>query len=181
MSFLSQPISLIPSGPQRMIGTIQVNVVLNENTTDTLSVTKQPVQQGASITDHAYSEPTVFSHTIYFSANLNLSLPKLYQQLLTLQQSRTPFSIVTPKRTYTNMLMTTLSQQTDGKTENTLAITASYQQIILVPIGILQVARSNQGNPGTTGQTVPSGKKSAAATAVSGVKGALSGLGIGGG
>lgn len=181
MSFLSQPISLIPTGTARKIGTIQVNVVINENTTDTLTVTKQPVQQGASITDHAFMEPTVFSHTIYFSANLNLSLAKLYQQLLQLQQSRVPFDIVTPKRTYNNMLMTTLSCQTDSKTENALAITASYQQIILVPIGTLQVSRTNQKNPGKTGQTVPSGKKSAIATTVQGVTGALSGLGIGGG
>lgn len=180
MSFLSQPLSLIPTGTQRTIGTINVNVIINENTTDTLAVTKQPVQQGASITDHAYMEPTVFSHTIYFAANLTISLSKLYQQLQTLQQSRVPFNIVTPKRVYTSMLMTTLTCSTDQKTENVLSITASYQQIILVPIGTLQVLRANQKNPGKTGQTVNTGKKSAIATAVQGVTGALSGL-VGGG
>lgn len=181
MSFLSQPISLIPTGTKRMVGAIQVQTVINESATDTLTVTKQPVQQGASITDHAYSEPTAFSHTIYFAANLGVSLSKLYQQLLTLQQSRTPFTIITPKRIYTNMLMTTLSCTTDQRTENTLAITAAYQNIILVPIGTLQVSRTNQRNAATTGQTVPSGKKSAIATAIQGVTGALGGLGIGGG
>lgn len=159
-----------------MIGTINVNVVINENTTDTLTITKQPVQQGASVTDHAYMEPTVFSHTIYFSSNLNLSLSKLYQQLLTLQSSRVPFSIVTPKRVYSSMLLATLSQQTDSKTENTLAITASYLQVILVPIGVLQVTRANQGNPAKTAQTVPSGKKSGLATFTQGVTNAVSEL-----
>ena len=159
-----------------MVDTIQVNVVINENTSDVLTVTKQPVQQGASIADHAYMEPTVFSHTIYFSANLNLSLPKLYQQLLTLQSSRVPFNIVTPKRTYTSMLLTNLSQQTDGKTENCLAITASYQQIIVVPIATIAVSRANQKNPANTSATVPSGKKSVAASLVQGVKGAVGGV-----
>lgn len=176
MSFLSQPISLIPQNPGRWIDSIQVNVVINENTADTLTVTKQPVQQGATITDHAYVEPTVFSHTIYFSANLSLSLPKLYQQLLTLQQSRVPFNIYTPKRTYVSMLMTSLSMTTDAKTENSLAITASYQRIILVPIGTVQVQRVNQKNPAKTGATVPTGKKSAAASFVQGVQGAISGV-----
>ena len=176
MSFLSEPITLIPKSPARTIDTIQVNVVINENTTDTLTVTKQPVQQGAAITDHAYSEPTVFSHTVYFSANLTLSLSKLYQQLLQLQQSRTPFTIVTPKRTYTSMLMTTLSQTTDKNTENTLSITASYQQIIIVSIEKQTVPRAAQKNPGKTGATVPSGKKSAFASVVEGAKGAVSGV-----
>lgn len=176
MSFLSQPISLFPTGPSRMIDTINVNVVIRERSTDTLTVTKQPVQQGASISDHAFMEPTVFSHTILFSANLTLSLSKLYQQLLALQTARTPFTIITPKRIYTNMLLTSLSEFTDDKTENTLAISASYQQVILVPIGVLQVSRGNLKNPGKTGQTIPSGKKSAIATGVEGVKGALKGL-----
>lgn len=176
MSFLSQPISLIPTGVKRMIGTITVNVVINENATDTLTVTNQPVQQGASITDHAYMEPTVFSHTIYFSANLNLSLPKLYQQLLTLQSSRVPFTIITPKRTYANMLMTTLGQTTDGKTENSLAIVASYKQVILVPIATVMISRTNQKNPAKTGATVPTGKQSVAVSGVQGVKALVGGV-----
>jgi hypothetical protein len=156
-----------------MVDTIQINVVINESTTDTLTVTKQPVQQGASITDHAFMEPTVFSHTIYFSANLNLSLPKLYQQLLTLQSSRVPFNIVTPKRTYTSMLLTSLGMQTDAKTENCLSITASYVQVILVPVGTIQISRGNQKNPAKTGATAQTGKKSAAVSFTDGVKGAL--------
>lgn len=180
MSFLSQPITLLPKGTQRTIGPITVNVVVDENTTDTLTVTKQPVQQGASINDHAFMEPTIFSHKIFFSANLNLSLSKLYQQLLTLQSARTPFTIITPKRIYNNMLMSTLIQHTDKQTENTLSLVCAYTSVILVPIGTLQVSRSNQGNAAKTGQTVPSGKKSAAATFVQGVTGALGGLGVGG-
>ncbi len=157
-----------------MIGDIKVNVIINETTTDTLTVTKQPVQQGASITDHSFLEPVTFQHTIYFAAPQITggdSLAAVYQKLLTLQSARVPFTIVTPKRTYTNMLMTSLSQTTDARSENNLAINASYQQIILVPVLATTVpARTFQKNPGSTGATVDTGNKSMITKTVDAVK-----------
>lgn len=171
MSFLSEPITLIPVRPVRKVGTINVNVVVSENTNDTLTISKQPVQQGASIADHAYKEPTVFSHSILFRDNLSLSLSKIYQQLLDLQSSRVPFDIVTPKRIYHNMLMATLSQTTDKNTENCLSINASYQEVIIVSISTTQVPRSQQRNAGATGATQSAGKKSALLSAKEAVTG----------
>lgn len=160
MSFLSEPVQNILVFNKRYIGSIRVQVVVSEQTTDVLTVTKQPVQQGASITDHSYKEPTVFAHSIYFQDNLTTSLSKLYQQLLDLQSSGEPFIIVTPKRTYKSMLMTSLAQTTDKLTENCLAIHASYQQVILIPIESATVPRINQKNPGTTAATQSAPKKS---------------------
>lgn len=162
MSFLSQPItlsSLFSTG--RKIGDISVNVVVNESTNDTLTITKQPVQMGASITDHAYLEPTTFNTTILFEDNLTTSLSQIYENLLTLQKTKTPFSIVTPKRVYTDMLMATLSMTTDKNTENCLAINASFQQIIIVSVTTATVPRIRQKNPAVTGGTQNTGKNSA--------------------
>lgn len=161
MGFLSEPISLIPVRPKRQIGTIDVNVVIQENTNDTLTITKQPVQQGASITDHAYKEPTTFSMQILFRDNISLSLSKLYQNLLDLQESRTPFDVITPKRIYHNMLIAVLTQTTDKNTENCLAINISFQEVILVSVTTAIVPRIKQKNPGATGATENAGKKSA--------------------
>lgn len=154
-----------------MIGAIALQVVVNEATTDTLTVTKQPVQQGASIGDHAYMEPTAFSHTIYFTPGATTlgftggtSISQLYQQLLDLQASAIPFDIVTPKRIYPNMLMTSLSQTTDKLTENCLAIHAAYQQILIVSVTAGTVPRTSQKNPGSTGATQSGGNKSALET-----------------
>lgn len=171
MSFLSEPISLIPIKPVRKIAEISVNVVLNENTRDDLTVTKQPVQQGASITDHAYKEPTVFTTSILFRDNLTLSLSKIYDSLLVLQSSRIPFDIVTPKRIYHNMLITSLAQTTDKNTENCLAITASFQEIIIVKVSTTQVPRTKQKGAGTTGKTENAGKKSALVSLKEGIGG----------
>jgi hypothetical protein len=172
--FLGQPISLIPIQPVRMIGTITVQCVINETTSDVLTITKQPVQQGASITDHSFQEPTIFSTTIYQAANRSQSLVQIYQSFLTLQSSRTPFNIVTPKRVYNTMLIGTLSVQTDKSTENIISITLQCQQVILVPIGVVQVPRSALKNPGSNGATQPAGKKSALASLAEGI-GALFG------
>jgi hypothetical protein len=168
MSFLSQPLQNVLIRPKRMIGDIAVQVVVNEQTTDTLTITKQPVQQGASVTDHAYMEPTSFSHTIYFAASgfENLlsggnGLAQVYQKLLALQSSATPFDIVTPKRIYHNMLLGALTQTTDKLTENCLAIHASYQQVIFVPILATTVQRANLKNPGANSPTQNGGAKSA--------------------
>lgn len=169
MSFLNGLASFIPIGAQRTIGGITVKVVLTENTTDTLTITKQPVQQGASITDHAYMEPTAFSATIYYSDNLTTDINQVYQQFQDLQTSRTPFDIVTPKRTYSSMLMTTLTLVTDKNSEKALSLTVACQQVVIVTVSAVVVPRSHQKNPGSNGATQNAGKKSALLSITQGV------------
>lgn len=164
MSWLSTPISIFAVRPTRKIGEITANVVVDESTNDTLTITKQPVQQGASITDHAFKEPTVFNTTIFFQDNPGKSLAKMYKDLLDLQASRVPFTIITPKRIYNNMLIATIGQTTDKSTENVLKILLSCQEVIIVNVTTTQVPRSKQRNPGATGKTENVGKKSALAT-----------------
>ena len=164
MSFLSEPLSLFAIRPTRRYGEITANVVVAESTNDTLTITKQPVQQGASITDHAYKEPTTFSTTIYFRDNPAKSLSKIYQDLLDLQTSREPFDIVTPKRIYRNMLIATLGMTTDKSTENVLKISVAFQEVILVSVSTTTVPRQKQKFPGGTAKTENVGKKSALAT-----------------
>lgn len=155
-----------------MINDIEVDVILNESTVDNLTITKQPVQQGASITDHAFKEPTSLSMSIHqsntniFSAlsSSSTGLSKIYQQFLTLQSSLAPFTVTTPKRIYKSMLISSLAVTTDKQTENILAINLTLQQIIIVNVTTTTVPRSQQANAAATGATQPAGKKSALAT-----------------
>lgn len=169
MGFLDQPLSLIAIRPLRKIEEIDAYVVISESTNDTLTITKQPVQQGASITDHSYKEPTVFTTTAYFKAGLSRPLSKLYQQLLDLQNSREPFDIITPKRIYRSMLMKVLSQTTDKATENILAVNMTFEEIVIVNVSTTQVPRIKQKIPGATGRTENAGKKSALLTLKEGI------------
>ncbi len=170
MSFLTQPITLQSVlGQDRKFGEITVQVVTTENANDVLTITKQPVQQGASITDHAFKEPTAFSMQILFQDNPFTTLSKLYQELLDLQESRVPFDVITPKRIYRNMLIASLSQTTDKNTENCLAVSITFQEVILVSVVTTSVPRKRQRNPGATGATQNAGKKSALASLKDGV------------
>lgn len=172
MSFLSQPITLQSLfGTKRIINDIDVDVVINESTNDTLTITKQPVQQGASITDHAYKEPTSFSMSIHqkdtslisgllntFSGN---GLSKIYDQFLKLQGERTPFDITTPKRIYKNMLIASLGMTTDKGTENILALSLTFQEVTIVKVTTTLVPRIQQKTPKVTEGVQKAGKKSA--------------------
>lgn len=172
MSFLSQPITLQSLfGVQRIINDIDVDVVINESTNDTLTITKQPVQQGASITDHAYKEPTTFSMSIHqkdtslvsgvlntFSGN---GLAKIYAQFFKLQGERKPFSITTPKKIYKNMLIASLGMTTDKATENILSLSLTFQEVTIVKVTTTVVPRIQQASPEVTEGIEPAGKKSA--------------------
>ena len=176
MSFLSTPITLQSVfGKKRMIGPITVQVILSEETNDTLTITKQPVQTGASITDHSYKEPTVLSMRILQQNNDLVSgilstfsgngLAAIYQQFLDLQASRQPFNVVTPKRIYKNMLVAALRQNTDKQTENILSLEVALQEVILVSIGVTTISPDNQGNKAVTQATQNLGRESALAVA----------------
>ena len=173
MSFLSQPLSLLSAifPNNRMIGDIPVQVVTNENTTDTLTITKQPVQQGASISDHAFMEPVSLTMTLFFQTsafptsfaslfNSGSGLSAIYTQLRNLQTSRVPFTVVTPKRTYTQMLIASLGNTTDKNTENCLSITLGLQQVLIVDVVTIQAPPANQIQSGATQATQTAGNKS---------------------
>jgi hypothetical protein len=174
VSFFSQPITLQNIfGKDRKIGSITIEVVINENTTDVLTITKHPVQTGAAITDHAFKEPTTLSMNILFQDNLFTDLRDIYAQLLKLQTDRVPFSIITPKRIYSDMLLQSLGQTTDKNTENILSVQCTFQQLILVKVSDVQVDPAKQRNKQTTQATQDGGKKSSLLTLAEGVTGAL--------
>lgn len=180
MSILGQPITLQSLfGPKRKIGPIDAQVVPNESASDTLTITNQPVQQGATIADHAFKNPTTFTLTALFKDNSVVNgilgtfsgngLSKLYQDLLDLQVSRVPFDVITPKRIYHSVLMSSLSQTTDKSTENCLSVSMTFQEIIIVNVTTVQVPRSKLKNPGSNGATQNAGKKSALLSLKTGV------------
>lgn len=171
MSFISIPITIQSLfGTQRVIGPYNVQLLVNEETTDTLTITKQPVQNGASITDHAYMEPSVLSMNILQQNTNPLTqlqqtfngggLAEIYAQFLALQSDRTPFSITTPKRVYKNMLLATLRMSTDKTTENILSLGLSFQEVIIVSVGTVQIPKSRQRKAPKTQATQDTGQKS---------------------
>lgn len=198
MSFLIQPQTLFAIGPSRSFG-IASNVfsgyvTITENTTDSIEITQQPVQQGANIADHAFKKPVTFSIQIRFQESVlpGLSLTNgftapqnlatIYQNLLNLQESFVPVTCTTPKRTYANMLISALGVTTDKTTEHVLAVNISFQQIITVPLVIGTISRNQLRNKGSNSPTQSVGQKQSFLSGAAGaVKGLFGGSSVGGG
>lgn len=122
----------------RMIGGIIADVTVEERSVDELIITQHPVEQGASITDHAFKRPpslTIIAgwsnSSIQAFGNPNY-ITEIYDRLLALQESRVLFEIITGKRFYDDMLMRRIFQTTDEKTENSLAVVMEFEQVIVV-------------------------------------------------
>lgn len=142
--------------PVRSIGGIAMDVTVEETHTDELEITEHPVQQGASVTDHAYKLPAKVSITAGASDcgggdGGDRRSVEAYESLLKLQDEREPFDLVTGKRTYKNMLIKSLTTTTDQKTERVLLVTAELQEVILASVETVAVPRSRQKDGLKTG------------------------------
>jgi hypothetical protein len=159
--------------PQRSIssslGSFHLYVTLEERHHDELVITDHPVEQGASISDHAYKKPAELTMTIAWT-NSSLSAimsPKwsAYKGLLALQKQRVPFDISTGKRKYKNMLIQSLDTTTDAKTENALFVTMHCREVIIVQTTTTQLQpAANMASPQKTAATTNAGTKQPQAT-----------------
>ncbi len=168
-SFVPTPFSL------RTIGSIKADVTFEERHEDSLTITDHPVEQGASITDHAYLNPVTVEIKVGFKPQTGLLaaasslfssggvpyLNQVYQNVLALQKNRVLNVIMTGKRLYTNMLIERVSCVTDRDTENVLRLTISCRQVIIVQTQAVTFApNSNMANPAKTGAVQNLGQKS---------------------
>jgi hypothetical protein len=129
-------------------------VTVEEDHDDELTITEHPVEQGAAITDHAYKRPAELRMRVGWSQSGGLPVDNavadvvtLYEDILTLQSSRRPFSIYTGKRPYQNMLVASLRVHTDAKLEWTLLADITFRQILLV--NTQTISGTGQGSQAT--------------------------------
>jgi uncharacterized membrane protein len=182
--------SSLANKPRRGIGPLTAQVTVEESANDELEITDQPVEQGARISDHAFKRPaevvikcgwsnsptipgfidglvgavtgTIAGVESLLTGNDVNQVNDIYQQLLELQASRVPMTVYTGKRTYENMLIKSLRQETSKETENTLMITATLRQVIIVTTQtvVVPAPAAAQRDPGTTSPTLNQGSKS---------------------
>ena len=151
-----------------LINSLWVEITFNEKTVDDYTITDHPVENGEVISDHLVKLPTQYTIKAGFAGNglfntikvigntikvignaiSNLANNKLltgqsllqsqYSQLLKLQKSKTLFKIVTPKRIYKNMVIKTLSVETDIDTESVLNFTAHCREIQIATTSVTE-------------------------------------------
>jgi hypothetical protein len=131
--------------PYRAVAGFQADAVIDEEGIDELVLTDHPVEQGATITDHAYKMPATVTLEYGWSAGSPQAgddpqfLTTLYGQILDLQASRSLFTIYTGKRMYSNMLIQSLALTTNKDTENALIVRMTCREVIVVQTQVVNV------------------------------------------
>lgn len=156
--------------PRRSIGDFTAQVTIEETHQDDMEITDHPVELGAKITDHAFKLPSqltikcgwsdsptpgnffqslrnAVTGTINGVKNIRGNGPSavkdVYANFLKLQDDRTLIDVYTGKRVYTDMLVKTLHTQTDIDTENSLILTVTLRQVIIVSTKTLSLAATS--------------------------------------
>lgn len=150
--------------PARAIGTIVPDCVIDEQGRDDLEITRHPIETGAPITDHAFKLPSevVIRAGWSDSGSMPGYSKQAYEALRALQYKRTPFSLITGKKTFTNMLIASISQTTNPATEHGLVATIVCREVIIVESQTVDVgSRATQQAPQATAGTENGGDRQA--------------------
>lgn len=153
------PVSI---APKRSIGGFTADAVLTEDSVDDLVMTDHPVEQGAEITDHAYAEPAeinlVYGWSSSSKQNIGAStsfLQELYAKFLQLQRPKPQLiSVISGKRSYSNMLVRSIRLMTDKTTENALILNVRCRQVFIAKTTVV-AANTDPGAMATPQNNAP--------------------------
>jgi hypothetical protein len=142
-----QPIYVVP---KTSIGGYVFDAVLSTQHESTLSITSHPVESGAAISDHSYVNPAQVTlqiamsdvaHPIgdQFSGGRSRSVTA-YQLLLQLQEQRIPLQLTTRLKSYSNMLVQSISAPDDVKTFHALRATVVLKEIFSATVETVKIS-----------------------------------------
>ncbi len=106
--------------------------------------TDHPIEKGADLTDHIQAQPFEFTLECIISANpigaiandptrINTDPAKDgYAKLVSVHEARKPVTVITPRGTYTMMVMTELTAPVDAASGNSLLFTVTFKHITIV-------------------------------------------------
>lgn len=121
------------------------DAVISSEHEQELVLTSNPVQTGASLTDHAYLLPARVTCDIrmsdsmqsyvmgQFSGDVSRSVAA-YQQLLQIQRSRTLFGLSTRLRSYSNMAIVSVRASETAETRYGGKFSVTFQEVLLATV-----------------------------------------------
>jgi hypothetical protein len=117
----------------RTIGPVPVDVVVREQHESDLTITSNPVEFGAAVSDHAYTEPKkLILDAVAGSRAGPAAVALAFQALTRLQESREPFDVLTGLTIYRNMLIERITVNRDSRFATVLYFTAELKEVIIV-------------------------------------------------
>jgi len=157
------------------IGEIELDIIVSESTNTSSTITSNPVENGSNVNDNIVINPMTFSISGIVSDSKVLPLGGLtglgqiisgnaftkqstpskeaWEELLDLQASRTPFTLVTNLKAYDNVVIENLATSQDKDTSNSLHFTANLREIIFVGSQVLTAEQFNDQD--TADKTIP--------------------------
>jgi hypothetical protein len=173
---------------ERSIGGIQLDAFISEAHTNEVSLTSNPVELGAEITDHAVVQPkrlnivaqvsdtpmglAAFGQIVDLVTGLfgtsttgNITRSNAaYNALIQLQEEREPIDIQTKLKLYTNMIITNVGVKQDKNTSRIVGMPIDLQQVIITESEVVQLTEEQLQAGSATEQASPpekSGRKEA--------------------
>lgn len=138
---------------KKSIGGIELDAFLTESHENVVTLTKNPVEMGANITDHAIIEPkrivivaevtdsplgtAAFTQIIdnitgLFSSSQNKTRSNTaYNAILQLQELREPLQVQTKLKLYQNMIITNLSVSQDKDTSRMVSMRIAMEEVLI--------------------------------------------------
>lgn len=126
---------------------IRPDIVISEKHIDSANITSHPVEDGATISDHVFDNSAELRVEMIFGSggslidffdtsesldlNLGKSASEMYQEILNLKAQKEPLIVSTGKRLYKDMLIKTITVETDQKSEYILSIIIDFIQITI--------------------------------------------------
>ncbi len=152
---------------KRSIGGIELDSVLLEDHTGTVTLTKNPVEAGADITDHAIVQPDIISIrgvitdtplgaaalgqiintvTNLFGTSNDSNLTRsqqAYAAFVELKNRAEPLEIDTKLKTYSNMIITGLNTSQDKNSSRSLFIDLTLEEVLLTTSDTINFAEDD--------------------------------------
>ena len=165
-SFFSQATAALIK-PARQFGPIVAQITINERTTDRAEKTSHPVELTANVSDHVIPQPVQLmvrmgwtnyglqSPSSYVNEAITStpvpipqSITAIYTAMRGILYGRVPIQIVTGKRMLKSMILLSITEETDERTENSLILSCLCEEIFLVETQLVTMPpNSVQANP----------------------------------
>lgn len=168
---------------KKSIGEIQLDAVISEDHDSSVRVTKNPVELGAEVTDHAIILPKIITInaevsdtplgiaalgqivdfvTGLFGTSTSENLTRseaAYNAMIQLQESREPIEVQTKLKLYKNMLITNVRVIQDKDSSNIVAMVIRLEEILIVESEIIKLTSEELQEGTIKDQASPSENK----------------------
>ena len=154
-------------------GAIIPDVVVSEEHTDEVILTRHPVDRSAPVSDHAYKLPASVTCVFAWSDSsrlvnsaMNLSILKglsttkdVYRKFQEIMDGRKLLRLSTGKRVYESVLLTKMTTTSSDDTESSLILEMTFEEVNLVAVEETTLPAARQKNASKTGSTTNGGTR----------------------